>query len=189
MNILVFAAVLRRGSYNRMLAAQAVDVLRAADVTHAVTIDHADFHEFAMPMYDGDMEVQQGLPSGAQELIKRVRAADAVIIATPEYNGSIAGTLKNAIDWASRVDPIPFKNKPVLLLGASMGGFAAVRGLWHTRVPLEAVGAYVYPEMLGIARAQQAFDASGTFVEKAQRERLEKIVTGFVRFAVALSAG
>jgi NAD(P)H-dependent FMN reductase len=105
MKILAFAASLRKDSYNRKLIAQAVEHLKAMP---GVDVDHADYREFEMPIYDGDLEDSSGIPAGGLELIKRVQAADAIVISTPEYNGSIPGTLKNAIDWASRTDPFVY---------------------------------------------------------------------------------
>lgn len=180
MKILAFAASLRKGSLNRKLISQAAEVLRAQP---GVEVDLADFREFEMPIYDGDLEEEKGIPTGGQEFIKRIQAADAIIISTPEYNGGIPGTLKNAIDWASRTSPIPFEDKPILLLGASPGGFGAVRGLWHTRVPLEAIGAFVYPEMFGVQRAHQAFDDNGAFVDVKNRSRLEELIRSFIVFS------
>ena len=127
-----------------------------------IDLDLADFREFEMPMYDGDLETREGIPRGGMEFIRRIQMADGLVIATPEYNGGIPGTLKNAIDWASRTDPIPFEGNP-LSCRASPGGLGAVRGLAHCRVPLQTIGAYVYPDMFGLPRAHQAFDASGAF--------------------------
>lgn len=180
----MFAASLRKGSFNRKLAARAAEALRKLP---KIDVDHADFREFDMPVYDGDLEDASGIPAGGQELIRRVKSADAIVISTPEYNGGIPGTLKNALDWASREDPIPFDGKPLLLLGASPGGFGAVRGLWHTRVPFEAVGTLVYPEMFGLPRAHQAFDDAGTFKEPKNQARLESLVDAFVKYATSLT--
>lgn len=183
MKILAFAASLRKGSFNRKLIAQAVEILKSLPGNE---VDHADYREFEMPIYDGDLEESSGIPSGGQELIQRVRAADAVVISTPEYNGSIPGTLKNAIDWASRDEENPFDGKPILLIGASPGGFGAVRGLWHTRVPFEAMGAFVYPEMFGLPRAHQAFDENGNFVDAKNKARLQELIEPYLLFAGGL---
>ena len=185
MNILAFAASLREASLNRKLIAQAAAVLRH---TPKIELDLADFREFEMPMYDGDMEDRDGIPPGGLEFIRRIQRADGLVMATPEYNGGIPGTLKNAIDWASRTDPIPFEGKPVLLLGASPGGLGAVRGLWHCRVPLETIGAYVFPDMLGVPRAHQAFDASGAFVDARQLSRLQALMQAYLAFVDRLCA-
>lgn len=162
-----------------------MSILRA---TPGIEVDHADYREFEMPIYDGDLEENAGIPAGGQEFIKRIQAADALVISTPEYNGGIPGTLKNAIDWASRTDPIPFDGKPILLIGASPGGFGAVRGLWHTRVPLEAIGAFVFPEMFGVPRAHQAFDETGAFSDSKNKARLDELIQGYLKFAHAIFA-
>ena len=186
MKVLAFAASLRKGSLNRKLIHQAVEILNASS---GVIVDHADYREFEMPIYDGDAEEASGIPKGGLEFIRRIQTADALVISTPEYNGGIPGTLKNAIDWASRTDPIPFDGKPILLLGASPGGFGAVRGLWHTRVPLEAIGGFVYPEMFGLARAHQAFDEGGNFTDSKNVARLQELIRGFLDYHIAHLAG
>ena len=186
MNILAFAASLRKGSYNRKLIQQAAEILKGSK---GVALDHADYREFEMPIYDGDLEERSGIPPGGRELVRRIQAADGLVISTPEYNGGIPGTLKNAIDWASRDDSDPFEKKPVLLIGASPGRLGAVRGLWHTRVPFEALGAYVYPEMFGVPAARQAFTDSGAFADPKNRERLEALIGAYLRYVDSLAAG
>lgn len=183
MKILAFAASLRKGSYNRKLIQQAAEILKEAP---DILLDHADYREFEMPIYDGDLEESAGIPPGGREFIRRIQAADGLVISTPEYNGGIPGTLKNAIDWASRDDSDPFEKKPILLLGASPGRLGAVRGLWHTRVPLEAMGAYVYPEMFGAPGARQAFDDSGAFVDPKNRDRLEALIHSYLKYVRSL---
>ncbi len=184
MKILLFAASFRRESYNRKLAEQVALLLRQIP---EVVLDHADFREFEMPLYDGDIEESSGIPPGGNEFIKRIQANDCMIISTPEYNGGIAGTLKNAIDWASRTSPMPFDGKPLLLIGASPGGFGAIRGLWHTRVPLEAIGTLVYPEMFGLSRAHQAFDEMGGFKDTKTVPRLKELLDDYLKFAKRLT--
>ncbi len=140
-----------------------------------------------MPIYDGDAEEASGLPAGASELVRRVHASDAVVISTPEYNGGIPGALKNAIDWASRAEEYPFDSKPILLLSASPGAFGGVRGLWHTRVPLEAMGSRVYPEMFGLPKAHQAFAQDGAFTDPKNVARLQELLESFADFAKRLT--
>lgn len=183
MKVLTFAASLRKGSFNRKLIAQAVQVLKAKP---GITVDAADYREFEMPIYDGDLEESSGIPAGGKKLIERIQSADAVVISTPEYNGGIPGTLKNAIDWVSRNDPNPLEEKPLLLIGASPGGFGAVRGLWHTRVPFEAMGAFVYPTMFGLPKAHQGFDDSGNFSDPKNGGRLTELIDSYLKFAEGL---
>ncbi len=179
MKLLAFAASLRTASLNRKLIQQAAVLLRATPEVH---LDLADFREFEMPMYDGDLEAREGIPPGGREFISRIQQADGLVIASPEYNGGMPGTLKNAIDWASRTEPIPLEDKPVLLIGASPGGLGAVRGLAHGRIPLTTIGAHVYPEVFGLPRAHQAFDAAGAFVDAHQLTRLTSLLSAYVAF-------
>lgn len=180
MKILVFAASLRKDSLNKKLAAQVSEYLRTQP---NLAVDLADYKDFEMPIYDGDLESISGLPSGAKEFIRRIQQAQAIIISTPEYNGGIPGTLKNAIDWSSREKINPWVAKPLLLVGASPGALGAVRGLWHTRVPFEALGAMVYSEMFGLATAHQAFDAQGKWVDAKNQSRLEVLLKNYLQFA------
>ena len=92
------------------------------------------------------------------ELGKKIIDANALIISSPEYNGGISGVLKNAIDWILRMKPMPLADKHLLLLSASPGALGGVRGLWHTRVPLEALGVHVFPRVFWLPNAYEAFD-------------------------------
>lgn len=179
MKILIFAASLRKDSLNKKLASQAKNILSTLP---NIEIDFADFREFEMPIYDGDLESTKGIPKGALEFISRIQSANALIVSTPEYNGSIPGSLKNALDWGSRAKPNPFDTKPVLLLGASPGALGSIRGLWHSRVPFEALGAFVYPQMFGLAKAHEAFDESGTLKDLKNLEQLTKTLHGYLKF-------
>jgi chromate reductase, NAD(P)H dehydrogenase (quinone) len=115
MKILAFAASLRRGSLNRKLIAVAAEVARSA----GAEVDLAEFREFELPIYDGDLDAGSGLPPGGLELKRRLDSADAVMIAAPEYNYSIAGPLKNAIDWVSRARPMPWRGKSIYLMSGA----------------------------------------------------------------------
>jgi chromate reductase, NAD(P)H dehydrogenase (quinone) len=183
MKILAFAASLRAGSLNRQLIQLAAELARQ----EGAEIDLAEFREFAMPLYDGDLEEQSGLPTGALELKRRVERAEALMIATPEYNYSIPGPLKNAIDWVSRARPIPWRGRSVYLMAASPSPMGGIRGLWQTRIPLEGCGALVFPDMFALAQAHQAFDENGRLRDPTLAERLAKDVAGFVRLAEAAS--
>src|SRR5688572_24817459 len=107
MRILAFAASVRSASWNRKLIRLAAGLAEA----EGAEVDLAEFREFDMPLYDGDLDQRQGLPEGALELKRRVEAAEALMISIPEYNYSIPGTLKNAFDWVSRARPMPWRGR------------------------------------------------------------------------------
>jgi chromate reductase, NAD(P)H dehydrogenase (quinone) len=140
---------LRTGSYNRRLLDLAMQLLPEADWTLA--------RLRAIPAYDGDLEAQ-GLPPAVARLKEQIVEAEAVVIATPEYNRSIPGVLKNAIDWASRpAMRSPLVGKPILLMGASPGRGGAARALFDLRRVLESTLAVPLPEVLSVPRVNQRF--------------------------------
>ena len=98
------------------------------------------------------------------------------------------GTLKNAIDWVSRLNPMPFRGKHGLLLAASTTVAGGTRGLWALRVPLEGLGVILYPDMFALAQAGQALDERGRLKDPELQERLKKMVTGYLRMGAKLSA-
>ncbi len=180
MKILILAASAQRQSVNKRLAHSFELLLRSRGFED---VERPDFKSFTVPMYDGDLEQENGLPAAVHDLAKYFHHADAVIICTPEYNGSIPGSLKNALDWVSRLSPHPLKGKPVLMTGASPGLLGAIRGLWHSRVPFEALGAFVFPEMFGLGLARDAFDADGQLKDKQRQEQLAQLCEKFLSFA------
>jgi NAD(P)H-dependent FMN reductase len=182
MKVLVFAASVRADSLNRKLAALAARIAERL----GATVDHAAMSEFAVPLYDGDLDGPEGIPAGARELQRRLLASDAVILASPEYNGSMPGTIKNLIDWASRFRPQPFDTRQMLLVSASPSMAGGNRGLWALRMPLEHLGARVYPDMYSLAMAHRAFDADGDIADAALRARFEKTIEAFVSLAEAV---
>jgi NAD(P)H-dependent FMN reductase len=144
----------------------------------------ADFREFDAPSYDGDLETEKGIPSGAHELKRQLESTDAFVLASPEYNGSMPGVLKNAIDWASRFRPQPFDGRHGLLLSASPALAGGNRGLWSLRVPLEHLGARIYPDMFSLSQAHKTL-VEGDIADAALRGRFEKNVQAFLSLAEA----
>ncbi|MEU8916617.1 NAD(P)H-dependent oxidoreductase [Streptomyces nigrescens] len=181
LRVLVLGASLRAGSTNARLASLVGRMLTTADAT----VDVARMREFSMPMYDGDVEETQGLPDGALALRDRLEWCDAFVLASPEYNASVPGVVKNAIDWVSRVRPQPFKTKHALLVSASPSLVGGNRGLWALRVPLEHLGTRVYPDMFSLAAAHQGFTEDGQLTDSGLQQRLEETVTAFLRLAEA----
>jgi chromate reductase, NAD(P)H dehydrogenase (quinone) len=183
--VLVFAGSLRNGSLNRQLAAEAASAFAQAGLE--VTL--ADLRDYPMPLYDGDLEAAGGLPAQAKAFKELVRAHDALVIASPEYNGSFPALLKNAIDWATRPEPgesplAVFRGKPATLLSASPGAGGGARGLRHLRELLEMIGVRVLPEQLAVPRASQSFDGAGRLRRNEDRDALHRLAS---RLGPALS--
>lgn len=180
LNVLVFAASLRANSLNRQLAELAVRVAQQ----EGANVDLASMREFDVPFYDGDIEKAEGLPKGADELRRRLVACDAFIVSSPEYNASMPGLLKNLIDWTSRFRPQPFDSKQGLLMSASPSMGGGNRGLWALRMPLEHLGARLYPDMFSLAQAHNAL-VDGDIADAALRARFDKNVQAFLSLAEA----
>ncbi len=184
MRVFVMAASLRRRSYNKTLAAIAAEAARAA----GADVELADFGSFAMPLYDGDVEASGDIPEGARALSSKIKMADAIILATPEYNNSVPGPLKNAIDWLSREKPYPTVGKPILLIAASSGRGAGLQGMSATRIPLSYVGAHVYPTTFGVGSAATAFSEDRrTLKDSDLQNRLQALVAEFLRTAARIA--
>jgi len=142
--------------------------------------------DFDSRSYNQDAQTKDGIPPGAEQLRRRLEANDAFVIASPEYNGSMPGLLKNLIDWVSRFRPQPFNGKQALLMSASPSMVGGNRGLWALRVPLEHLGARVYPDMFSLAQAHQAFGANGALADGKLSERFEQTIAGFMDLAEAV---
>jgi len=180
LKLLVFAASLRAGSLNAKLARLAA---RTAEGLGA-TVDLAAMHEFDVPAYDGDHEGPAEIPAGALELRRRLSDNDAFVIASPEYNASMPGVLKNLIDWVSRFRPQPFHAKHALVMSASPSMVGGNRGLWALRVPLEHLGARVFPDMFSLAMAHQAL-VDERIADPALAKRFEENLAAFLALAEA----
>lgn len=182
MNFLLFSGSLRTASLNKKLVVQ-MNSLLSEHSNLSTTV--ADIKKLNLPVYDGDIEAQ-GIPEGAKELGQLIAQADAVIIASPEYNGSIAGSLKNTIDWVSRIRPNPFEQKPILLTGASPGAFGSIRALDTTRAPFNAMGSFVYPQTFALPLAGEAFLATGDLASDVTKKRLETLLLNFAGYVEKL---
>ena len=176
MKVLVLSASLRADSLNTRLATLARTVIEK----RGVTVDFAAMRDFDGPSYDQDLEDRDGLPPGPREMNRRVEASDAFVIASPEYNASIPGHLKNAIDWVSRVRPQPFNARHGLLMSASPSMAGGNRGLWSLRIPLEHLGARVFPDMFSLAQAHKAFADDGTLADARLGARFEQNLVAFL---------
>jgi NAD(P)H-dependent FMN reductase len=174
--ILVLTGSARLDSFNRKLARLAVEALSGAGVGATL----ADLRDFPMPIYDGDVESGDGLPTAARALKELARGHDGFAIASPEYNGSFPALLKNALDWISRPDPgehslAVFRGKVAAILSASPGQGGGTRGLRHLRELLEMMSVTVIPEQLSVARAAEAFDSAGRLTRAEDLARLHAL--------------
>jgi chromate reductase, NAD(P)H dehydrogenase (quinone) len=178
--VLVLSASLRDDSLNTRLARLAATTIE--DSGHIA--ERASLREHVVGPYDGDAEQAVGFPPGADDLRRRLEETDAFVIVSPEYNASMPGALKNVIDWVSRFRPQPFHERHGLLLSASPSMIGGNRGLWALRIPLEHLGARIYPDMFSLAQAHTAFDGDHLANERLQ-ERLEATIAGFLNLAEA----
>jgi chromate reductase, NAD(P)H dehydrogenase (quinone) len=170
MRLLGIAGSHREGSYNRGL-------LRAARELAPEGVELVEFDVSGLPFYDGDLEAA-GDPEPVTELKEAIRDADALVIATPEYNRGLPGVLKNAIDWASRPAlASPLAGKPVALMGASTGLGGTARAQQQLRDALEFPGAIVLqqPEVL-VSEAYLRFDEHGELVDEPTREEIAALL-------------
>ena len=180
LRVLVFSASLRSDSVNTKLAQLAARLASQ----HGAAVDLASMRDFDVPSYDPEVEVRGDIPAGALELNRRLTANDAFVISSPEYNGSMPGLLKNAIDWTSRLRPQPFHERHGLLLSASPSMGGGNRGLWALRVPLEHLGARIFPDMFSLAMAHKTFSGEAIADAKLQ-QRFEQNLYAFLDLAEA----
>ncbi|NUT04753.1 MAG: NAD(P)H-dependent oxidoreductase [Hamadaea sp.] len=185
MRFLVMGASLRPGSFNVTLAELAASVLREG----GVDVDLAAYAEFQVPGYDAGAEDGQGVPAGARRFAERLRAVDAFLLVSPEYNASVPGTVKNLVDWVSRLKPQPFWGHHGLLMSASPRLTGGNRGLWALRVPLEHLGARMFPEMISVSQADVAFTPDGRLADPKQTKRMRQSITDFVALVGAVRSG
>jgi chromate reductase, NAD(P)H dehydrogenase (quinone) len=179
MKILGISGSLRRGSYNTSLLGAAAGLLP----------DDVEFELWRrlkeVPPYDEDDDTDEA-PAAVAAFREAIAGADAVLISTPEYNSSVPGQLKNAIDWVSRpLATNPLRNKPVAVVGASTGAFGAVWSQAELRKVLAATGARVVEGEVAVGHAPTRFDEDGRLVDENLLEQLEEVVAGLVAAAAA----
>jgi chromate reductase len=181
MRILVIAGSARTGSLNAKLAELAADLINKS----GAIAELKSVSDFESPSFNQNMEKDTGIPPGAERLKKCIVENDAFIIASPEYNGSMPGYLKNLIDWVSRFRPQPFNEKHALLMSASPSMAGGNRGLWSLRIPLEHLGTRVYPDMFSLAMAHQAFTADNKISNEVLAKRFEANLDAFLNLVEA----
>src|SRR6185503_11330517 len=175
LRVLVVGASLASTSLNNRLAAFAARLV----TDKGGTSDLTTVSEFDCPFYDRDVELESGPPIGAHRFCERLKAADALIVASPEYNASMPAAIKNLIDWVSRFRPQPFNGKQALLMSASPSMVGGNRGLWALRIPFEHLGTRVYPDMFSLAQAHQAWDGE-KLKDATLQDRLDRTLGCFL---------
>jgi chromate reductase len=187
--VLVFAGSTRKDSFNKKLATIAADAARAA----GAEVTYLDLRDVPMPLYDGDLEASEGIPPNARKLKDLMLTHDAFLIASPEYNSSITGVLKNAIDWTSRPSPGEkplqcFGGKVVALCSASPGALGGLRGLVAVRTILTNIGSIVIPTQVSVPRANEVFDENDQLKDEKHRAPVRKLASELVAITSKLKA-
>lgn len=174
--VLALAGSLRQGSFNKKLIREGAEALRRA----GAEVDLLELNDVPMPVYDGDLENEKGLPAGAVEFKRRLAWADGFMFASPEYNFSIPGTFKNAIDWASRGDEDVFAGKMAALMAASPGGAGGMRMLPHLRQVLTGLNVWLLPGQVTVAKAGEAFNPDGSLVSERTLKQVQELADALV---------
>jgi NAD(P)H-dependent FMN reductase len=183
--ILGISGALRKGSYNAALLRAAVDLAPAN-----LSIEVASIRD--VPLYDGDVEATQGIPEPVRALKDRLAAADGLLLVTPEYNNSIPGVMKNAIDWMSRPPKDiarVFGGKPVALMGATpgAGGTTLAHAAWLAVLRTLGTQPWFGPRVY-ISQAAKVFDAEGHLTDDTVRATVTKFLAGFAEFVTHVTA-
>ncbi|MDE2235780.1 MAG: NAD(P)H-dependent oxidoreductase [Gammaproteobacteria bacterium] len=172
---------LRKGSYNRLL-------LRAALELKPADLEIEEFHIGQIPLYNEDLR-EMGFPPQVEALREKIRKADALLLITPEYNYSMSGVLKNAIDWASRPPDQPFNDKPAAIMGASGSILGTGRAQYHLRQTCVYLNLHVLnkPEVM-IARAGDKFDVNGRLTDETARKLISELLANLAAWTRRLRA-
>jgi NAD(P)H-dependent FMN reductase len=183
--IIGISGALRRGSYNASLLRAAVQL-----APEGLSIEVVSIRD--VPLYDGDVEAEQGIPDAVRALKDLVASSDGLLLVTPEYNHSIPGVFKNAIDWMSRpAKDIPriFGGRPVALMGATpgSGATAMAQAAWLPVLRTLRTQAWFGPRV-NIAHAAKVFDADGRLVDETVRRSLVAFLSGFAEFIASVRA-
>jgi len=181
-NVLGFCGSLRKGSYNKMALRTAIEL-----APPSIKIETYDIAP--IPLYNEDVRAA-GFPRPVEELRAKVKAADALLFVTPEYNYSMSGVLKNVIDWVSRPPDQPFNGKPCAMMGASVGMTGTARAQYHLRQTCVFLNLYPInkPEVM-IPACHDKFDANGKLVDETARGLIKDLLTSLDAWTRRLRAG
>lgn len=177
--VLMMAGSLRRDSVNKKLINAAAQYIQDNNLANC---NVAMLKEYECPLYNGDDEEAGGIPANVTKVANHVQLSDYLVFALPEYNGLMPGVFKNFFDWVSRVRPMPWGGRKVLLISASPSGFGGMRGFIHNRMPFESCGAIVYPKSFFLSNAYSAFNEKGSLKEGERKKDLDNLLGGFLKF-------
>lgn len=175
--VLAFGGSTQEDSINKKLVLEAANLARQMGASVTVI----DLKDYPIPLYDADLETEEGMPAKAKKLRQLMIQSQVILIASPEYNGSLSGVLKNAIDWASRSEDADssreaFKGKKFAIMSASPGSGGGARGLVHLRAILENIGGTVIPQQVVVPDAYDAFDEQGHLKNSKLKLELRQLV-------------
>jgi NAD(P)H-dependent FMN reductase len=186
--ILAFAGSTRIDSYNKKLVKIAASGAQAA----GAEVTYIDLRDLPLPLYDEDLEAQEGLPANARTFKELMISHQGLLIASPEYNSSLTAVLKNAIDWASRPAPneaplAAFAGKVATIMSASPGALGGLRGLVHLRSILGNIKVLVLPDQVAVPKAYEAFNVDGTLKDPKQQQSIEQLGDGLTKILLKLN--
>lgn len=183
-SLFAFAASHRADSINRLLAVRAAAMLQEA----GLTADMQEYAAFDTPLYDENLYDRAGVPEGAKHFAAMLSRHDGMVLASPEYNWSYPGALKNLIDWMSRLRPLPCAGKTALLLCASPSTRGGLTGLLHLKTVLEALDMQVYSKMFALGSTHETLAADGTIRSQKHANIFAETLRGFADFTTRLHA-
>ena len=186
--LLAFSGSLRKFSYNQAF----VNVVAEAAQTHGAEVTVVHLKDYIAPLFNEDLEIEQGMPASAQALKTLMMEHDGFIIGSPEYNSSYTAALKNAIDWASRgaeneAPLAAFRGKTALIFGASPGALGGLRGLVNLRMLLGNLGVHVHPTQHAFAKAHTLVNDQGQVIDAKALQKSADLAAAIVSFTRAVA--
>jgi chromate reductase, NAD(P)H dehydrogenase (quinone) len=181
--ILAFSGSSRRESLNQKLLVSVVEAVRA--VGGEVTL--ISLNDYVMPLYNGDLEDEKGIPENAKKLMQLILEHGALLIASPEYNSQMTPLLKNSIDWCTRGDENPFRGKVAAVVSASPGNFGGIRSMTLARQLLTHLGCHIVPAQCVLPAADKAFDPDGRLHDARAQKAAVGVANDLVRVTRALA--
>lgn len=175
--VLAFAGSSRTDSVNKKLVTEAANIAREM----GADVKIIDLKDYPIPLYNSDLEAEMGMPENAKSIRRLMIDSQVILIASPEYNGSLSALLKNTLDWASRSENNSssreaFKGKKFAIMSASPGTRGGARGLVHLRTIIEDIGGIVIPQQVVVPGSYKAFDEEGKLIDKKIYDDLHSLI-------------